>query len=247
VDVIWNVSSAITRARIDRDGAGSAAPQLVVPVGAHFERIARKSLRQAAAHRIAFMGYLLEKQGLQMAIEALPAVRAVIPDASLLVLGDGPYAGELKRLASTLNLSDAVEFTGFIDDHVAIENRLAESAVALATYVPDPNSFTRYADPGKLKTYLACGLPVVMTDVPEFARIVEEAGAGRVVAYNSTDIASALVSYLSDPVTLDLARTAASTLGQGFAWGRIFGDALTQTAAIIDGPHDGEASRASIQ
>ena len=34
------------------------------------------------------------------------------------------------------------------------------SSVALAPYAPDPDSFTRFADPSKLKSYAAAGLPM---------------------------------------------------------------------------------------
>ncbi len=233
VDVIWNVSAAIGRARDNRDGPGSAAPQIVVPVGAHVSRIGRKPLAWASQGQIAFMGHLLEKQGLQLVIEALPAIRAEVPTATLLVIGDGPYARELKRLAHTLGVQDSVQFAGFVESHAEIEDRLADSAVAVAPYVPDPTSFTQFADPGKLKTYLACGLPIVMTDVPEFAQTIVLGGAGVIVPYRADALAAAIVGYLTSPVALDHARVAAAKIARQFEWDRIFDEALDQTAAIL--------------
>jgi glycosyltransferase involved in cell wall biosynthesis len=233
VDAIWNVSEAIGRARDKRDGRGSAARQIVVPVGAHVARIARKPLAQASRTQIAFMGVLLEKQGLQLAIEALPGVRAKVPTARLLVLGDGPYASELKRLARTHGVQDSVEFAGFIESHEEIEDRLADSALAVAPYVPDATSFTRFADPGKLKTYLACGLPIVLTDVPEFAQTIAAGGAGSIVPYRADLLAAAIVGYLTNPVALDQARVAAAKLAEPFEWDRVFDEALDRTTAIV--------------
>lgn len=233
VDAIWSLSEAIGRARAERDRGGSSAPQIVVPVGAHVERIARKPLARAAQGQIAFMGHLLEKQGLQLAIEALPAIRATVPTATLLVLGDGPYASELKRLAYTYGVQDSVEFAGFIESHDEIEERLANSALAVAPYVPDPTSFTRFTDPGKLKNYLACGLPVILTDVPEFAQAIVAAGAGAIVPYRAHALASAIVGYLTDPVALEKARIAAAKLAEPFEWDRIFDEALDRTAAVV--------------
>jgi len=234
VDVIWNVSDAIRKARENRDGPGSVAPEILVPVGAHVSRIARKTLEQASQSQIAFMGHLLEKQGVQLAIEALPAIRTKIPTATLLVLGDGPYASQLRRLADDRGVRHAVEFAGYVDSHLEIESRLADSALAVAPYLPDATSFTRFADPGKLKAYLACGLPVVVTDVPEFAQTIAAAGAGSIIPYNVDALAAAVVGYLINPEALNLARIAAARLAEQFEWSRIFRESLLRTAEIVE-------------
>jgi glycosyltransferase involved in cell wall biosynthesis len=233
VDVVWNVSPEIERARRDRDGARPVAPQIVVPVGAHVGRITRGPAAIDSRHKVAFMGHLLEKQGLQLAIEALPLIRSSVPDASLLVIGDGPFASALKSLAEQHGVADAVEFTGFVKDHEKIERMLAQSALAIAPYTPDPMSFTRFADPGKIKTYLACGLPVVLTDVAAIGAEVEAAGAGRVIPYEVQALADAVVSYLSNPVMLEAARAAAGRLGETFGYDKIFASALQATHELV--------------
>jgi glycosyltransferase involved in cell wall biosynthesis len=230
-DVVWNVSPAIETARRERDRA-DAARQLVVPLGTHYERIARLPSAPAAP-RLAFLGHLLEKQGLQLAIEALPAIRRRLPSVTLLVLGDGPYRQALEALALRVGVESAVQFVGFIDDHVEIERRLAACTLGLAPYVPDPESFSRFADPGKIKTYLACGLPVIVTDVPPIARLLDERGAGRIVAYEATALAQAIIDYLTDAARLMRARAAAAELGADYAWDRIFRDAFRASAPYL--------------
>jgi glycosyltransferase involved in cell wall biosynthesis len=230
-DVVWNVSPAIAAARRERDGR-ITAPQIVVPLGSHFERIPRSSAPPSTP-RLAFLGHLLEKQGLQLAIEALRSVRQRMPAVTLLVLGDGPYRASLQQLAAERGLAAAVEFAGFIDDHREVERRLAACTLGLAPYVPDPESFTRFADPGKIKTYLACGLPVLLTEVPPIARLLEQRGAGRIVAYDANALAQAILSYLGDPAGLERARAAAIEMGAGFSWDRVFGDAFTASAAYL--------------
>jgi glycosyltransferase involved in cell wall biosynthesis len=230
-DVVWNVSPAIATARRERDRR-DAAPQLVVPLGTHFERIPRAVAAPATA-RLAFLGHLLEKQGLQLAIEALPEIRRRVPTASLLVLGDGPYRPALEALAATLGISAAIEFAGFIDDHREVERRLAACTLGLAPYVPDPASFSRFADPGKIKTYLGCGLPVILTDVPPIARLLEERGAGRIVPYDAAGLARAILDYLTDRTRLEQGRAAAAKLGAEYAWDRVFARAFTTSAPYL--------------
>ncbi|MYR41133.1 glycosyltransferase [Streptomyces sp. SID5910] len=55
---------------------------------------------------------LIPRKGQDTLIRALPWVRRVVPDAMLLLVGDGPYAPELRRLAWDEGVLDAVVFAG---------------------------------------------------------------------------------------------------------------------------------------
>jgi len=232
-DIVWNLSPAIAEARRRRDGTVRSAPQIVVPMGANVGGIRQMSLSAAIPHRLAFLGHLLEKQGVQLAIEALPAIRQRVPDVSLLIIGDGPYRPALVQLAAQRGVSDIVEFTGYLEDHQEIERQLAACALSLAPYKPDPESFTRFADPGKVKTYLACGLPVILTDVPAIARQLERLGAGQVVPYDVAAMTEAITAYLTDRPRLERARAAATAYGSEYAWDRVFAEAFRASARYL--------------
>ncbi|HUR58850.1 MAG TPA: asparagine synthase (glutamine-hydrolyzing) [Opitutaceae bacterium] len=60
-------------------------------------------------------------KGVQHLIEAMPAVRAAIPEARLRIVGRGDDLPRLQNICRQLELGSAVEFTGYIDDR-----RLAE-------------------------------------------------------------------------------------------------------------------------
>jgi glycosyltransferase involved in cell wall biosynthesis len=192
-DVIWNLSSRMQAARID-DGldASRSAPVLHVPHGTHARSL--RSVRPAmpADVRVAFMGHVQEKSGVQLFIAVMPMLRAEFPGLQLDVFGDGPYVPALRALVADKKLCDAVTFHGFIDEHAELEHRLAQCALGLALYRPDVDDFSRYADPGKPKVYLACGLPVIIVDVPEVAREIAERGAGVCIDYDAAQLADAL-------------------------------------------------------
>jgi phosphatidylinositol alpha-1,6-mannosyltransferase len=57
---------------------------------------------------------LVERKGQDMLIRAWPAVRNAVPGAKLLVVGDGPYAAALHRLAQTTGVKGQVVFTGAV-------------------------------------------------------------------------------------------------------------------------------------
>jgi len=57
---------------------------------------------------------LVRRKGQDTLIRAWPQVRAEVSDAVLLLVGHGPYARRLRRLAARLGVSDAVRFTGAV-------------------------------------------------------------------------------------------------------------------------------------
>ena len=233
VDVVWNVTREIQEARQIRDGRGSTAPQIVVPVGGNYGSIRRKRSPGSYKPTLVFLGHLLEKQGVQLAIEALPIIKERVPEATLLIIGDGPYRNKLEELSASFDLKSSVKFAGALDDDYEIEEKVASSGIGLALFTPDPDNFSRFADPGKIKTYLACGIPVVLTGVPPIAEQVEREGAGRIVSYSAASVAETIVEYFQHPEMMTRARDSASKLGAHFSWDRIFDEAWGQTGILL--------------
>ncbi len=61
-------------------------------------------------------GGLRERKGHDMVLQALPLVKAAIPNLQYLIVGDGPERERLERLTDSLGLNGEVTFTGFIPD-----------------------------------------------------------------------------------------------------------------------------------
>src|SRR5262249_43330397 len=119
-------------------------------------------------HQILFLGHLLEKQGVQIVLDALPSVIKKIPTVHFIIAGGGEYLTTLQDQVSQLSLAKYVSFTGWIKERKQIDRMMSESAIAVATYKPEKKqlyNFTYYADPTKLKDYLSAGLPIILTDI----------------------------------------------------------------------------------
>lgn len=69
--------------------------------------------RTDTAFRLVFMKHLKPVYGPDIAIAALPAIRAAVPDAHLDLYGEGAMRGELQAQADALGVTDAVHFHGW--------------------------------------------------------------------------------------------------------------------------------------
>lgn len=225
VDHRFEVSRAALDGRNQRHGLTAAAPAAVTPMGAWLDRVPRTTPDGAARRRVVWIGHMVERQGVGRLVDALGvlAARGVAFEAEL--AGRGPEEEALRAAVARHGIEDRVRFLGYVSDHQRLEAILAGATVGVAPYDTQVESFTRYADPAKLKAYLAAGLPIVTTDVPPNAHEVAERGGGEVVPFEAEALADALARAL-DPATWSARREAALGLAAEYDWGVIVGRAL---------------------
>lgn len=60
-------------------------------------------------------GRLSDQKGIDVLLRALPSVIEAVPDASVVVAGDGPLAGELRALADELSVQEHIEWLGQVE------------------------------------------------------------------------------------------------------------------------------------
>jgi glycosyltransferase involved in cell wall biosynthesis len=228
-DVIWNVSPAMIEGR-EKIGIHKvrSAPQITVPLGCDFRKIQMSGDCVRDPRAIVYFGALHEEHGPGLILEALPSILRKIPDARVVFVGGGSLKKTLENRVRELGLEDHVLFTGFVASDEEVYRILSCCGLGLATYPPDDTTYKRYCDPGKVKIYLACGLPVLITDVPAVAREIASRGAGKIVEYSAESLAETVTRILLNPSEQESMREKALTLAAEYDWDaiweRTFGD-----------------------
>ena len=222
-DEMWDLSPRMVDAREEFLGIKRDVYRLhkVVPYGMWLDRIKRYSYEECEKNTLVFMGHLLEKQGVQLVLDAVPEIIQKIPDFKFKVIGTGNYEDKLKERVKDLEIGKYVDFLGKIEKNEDLEEEIARSCVAIAPYIEKLDTWTKYADPGKVKTYLACGVPVLLTNVPWNAKEIERLECGKIITEDPKNIAENVIMLMNKDINQKF-RNNAIEYSKGFDYENIF-------------------------
>jgi glycosyltransferase involved in cell wall biosynthesis len=149
------------------------------------------------------VSHLKEDKGHRLVFEAL----RLIPDAILLVVGDGPQRKALERSAESSRVAERVRFCGTVPQEKLPEYYNAADVLVLAS--------RREGMPNVVLESIACGTPVVATAVGGVPEIITQSAAGVLVdSYSDDALAAAITSLLESPPE----RSATRRHAEGFSW-----------------------------
>ncbi len=148
------------------------------------------------------VGNLIPLKGQALAIEALSG----LPEARLVIAGQGPEHAALAMKAAELGVGDRVIFAGSVaPDKLALLLSAADVMVLPSEREGLANAWVEA---------LACGTPIVIPDVGGAREVVCESSAGRLAARNPAAIAGALADLLAHPPT----QAAVAANAARFSW-----------------------------
>jgi glycosyltransferase involved in cell wall biosynthesis len=126
-------------------------------------------------------------------LTAFKVVVERVPDAELLLVGDGPLRTQLERQTQDLGLTERVHFKGQVAD---IWPLLAGADVFALSSRYEPLGLAALEA-------MAAGLPVVASRVDGLAALVEPGVTGQLVTCgDSLELADRLVDLLTSPATI---------------------------------------------
>lgn len=227
-------------ARLGLRGPDSA-PVRIVPMGAWLDRVPKVVDANHDARRVAFLGHLVPRMGVGILLDAVAALVSHDVDVAVDVIGGGPLLDSVRRRVADEGLGGHVTCHGFVAAHEEVERILASATVAVAPYEPDPSSFTRFADPGKLKAYLGAGLPILLTDVPPNAHELAASGGAEIVAPTGAALAAGIRRLFEDREEWRSRRDAAQRYARRFDWPMLLDPLLAEISGGSPTPQDSEA------
>ena len=158
----------------------------------------RKELKLENKRVIVSVGRLVHRKGQDHLIESLPEILKSVPDAHVLMVGQGPYLPHLKKLVARNNLAEHVSFIGRIQ-YAQLPHYICAGDVFA---MPSRSRFFGLEVEGLGIVYLeasACGLPVIAGSSGGAPDAVVDGVTGFVVdGQNNQAIAAAAIRLLND-------------------------------------------------
>ena len=198
-----------------------ALKDVLIDLGIHHQRITtlrngvdlklfsptkqRDELREQLSIRqktILSVGHLIERKGHDLIIKAL----LKLPNVKLLIAGDGEQWDYLQNLVSSLHLNDQVTFLGALTQSQLRDYYAAADILVLAS--------SREGWANVLLESMACGTPVVATNVWGTPEIIRAPEAGVLVHRDENDIAQGIENLFANYPN----REATRRYAENFSW-----------------------------
>ncbi len=159
--------------------------ELFRPTGANL----RQALGLADRRIVLSVGRFVPIKNMALLIEALAKMAPADPSLHLLLVGEGPELQSLKEQAARLDVTRAVTFAGYVPQ------------AEMAPYYRTADLFALGSDfdnsPNVVLEAMACGLPVVATEVGGVAEYVAPRGGALVPRRDAMAMAGVLGDWMS--------------------------------------------------
>jgi glycosyltransferase involved in cell wall biosynthesis len=164
-----------------------------------------------------FVGNVFADRGLDFAIDAMARVIKEIPNAVLIIVGDGRERPRLEEQVAALGLGDHVRFLGW-KHHREHPAYLRHSQIGLLPFVSTEHINITLAN--KLFDYMGAGLPVLASDVVSMRRVIEETKSGVVTTAGDVPaLAEQLVRLFRDePLRRQLGANGQAAIAGEYGW-----------------------------
>jgi len=151
---------------------------------------------------ICFVGNLAPWQGVEYLIKSTSMILKRCPDVRFLIVGNGTMQGDLEALAEELGVPDKFIFTGVIP-YEKVPLYINASDLCVAPFIVARNAKIGLS-PLKIYEYLACGKPVVASDIPGVSDILKKSCGGIVVTPEAPrELADVIIKMLGNKDLLE--------------------------------------------
>lgn len=141
-----------------------------------------------------FLGRVAEEKSIDIILNSMPNVFNSIPNAKLLIVGDGPSKNALQELAKKLNISDKVIFTGVVPRaDIAKYYNIADVFVNASITETQGLTFIEA---------MASSTPIVARYAPNLSEFIIN-GENGILVKHEKDFSNAIISVLNNKTLID--------------------------------------------
>ena len=176
------------------------AEKRVIPTGIDLAKFDRPELSREDINKLRFKLGIAEdevmllslsrisyEKNIQAIVEALPMVLEENAKVKLVIVGDGPYAEDLKALVAQLHIEDSVIFTGMIaPSDTALYYKAADFFISASTSETQGLTYLES---------LASGTPIIAHGNPYLDNVISDKAFGTLY-YESRDLAGAILEAI---------------------------------------------------
>ncbi|MDD5745697.1 MAG: glycosyltransferase [Candidatus Omnitrophica bacterium] len=229
-DFLWFINERLLQVRreisFESDLSGRCS---IVPLGMKLFSPAGDS--EPRGRVLGFVGMLKRSQGVELLVNALPALVKEVPDIRVEIIGTGPDQDYFKNLAGKTMQDQRINFKGFIESESQMRRIVSSWDAAVALYVPEEGNLSAFADPSKVKLYLECTVPVIMTNVPVIAEEIGRKKAGIVIDYDETALVCAVKKVFTEN---SFYRKNCKNMVSGYDYCAVYDGAFTRVSVPAD-------------
>ena len=213
-DEVWNVSMRIMNLRKEQ---GISKERIkYVPNSPRFSDCTRLPENRINKNQIVMVTGLTHSPVFDLVLKSIKIVTQKIPGLKLVVIGTGPYQDKLINKIQKIGLDNNIELLGQLENKKLLK-KVAESHLALAIYsFSKEYSWVYYGDSKKAREYLACGVPVIITDVVGTSADVERYKSGIVIKFNTNELINAIEKLVQDDKLWKKSRSNAIKLARDY-------------------------------
>ncbi|UCG69419.1 MAG: glycosyltransferase family 4 protein, partial [Thermoplasmata archaeon] len=197
-----------------------------------------EELKLSSGHRyLGFTGNLAPWQGVEQLIKIAPMILKKNPDIRFLIVGDGIMRNELKSLAKELEVQDKVIFTGFVPYEI-VPTYINTFEVCMAPFSGIERNVRYSFSAIKLYEYMACGRPLITTDVCGIKGEINELDLGKVVKADDLNaLASSTMELLDDKeLQNSMGKRAREWVSKEHSWKNVAKRVEKVCQEVISGP-----------
>jgi glycosyltransferase involved in cell wall biosynthesis len=179
--------------------------------------------RRSKSPLIGVVGRIKKYKCVDHVLQALPGVLTKVPEAKLLIVGDGDDRPRLEGIVKERGLEQNVTFTGYVSDERKVE-LLQEMWFCVATSSKEGWGLT-------VLEGNACGTPVIASDVPGLRDAVKDGETGILTPFGDIGaLEEKMVGLLQDAALRERLTIGALAWSREFNWD----NAASKTIAVLE-------------